>query len=97
MQISKNLPFQNRLRYQLRFYKADYFLQTVLKGDPVIIADVTTAIRSSTLQIFEQYRNHKISYCDALSVEIMKEQQIQKIFAFDQQFEEVKGVQLIRL
>ncbi|GGB52354.1 hypothetical protein GCM10011409_32390 [Lentibacillus populi] len=61
-----------------------------------IIAGVTTTIRNNTLQLLEQYRNHKISYCDALSVAMIKEQQIHKIFAFDYHFETM-GVEIVRL
>lgn len=86
----------NILRYRLGFHKSRYFLQTVLAGHPFIIADITTPIRSSTFKILEQYRDHKVSYCDALSVALMREFKIQKIFAFDHHFE-IMGVQLVRL
>lgn len=84
------------LRYRSGFHIASYFLKTVLAGHPFTIAEITPSIRSNTLQILEKYQEHKISYCDALSVGIMKEQQIQKIFAFDHHFE-IMGAQLVRL
>ncbi|GIN56805.1 type II toxin-antitoxin system VapC family toxin [Lederbergia ruris] len=83
------------LRYRLGFQKAAYFLQTVLSGDSFVIADVTNATRLHTQGILEQFSDQKISYCDALSVAIMKEMQISKIFAFDHHFE-LMGTQLVR-
>lgn len=86
----------NILRYRLGYHKASYFLKTVLAGDPFVLIDMTPSIRKDTFQLLEQYNDHKISYCDALSVTVMKEKQINKIFAFDHHFE-MMGVQLIRL
>lgn len=86
----------NILGYLMGFEKADYFLQTVLAGPPFIIADVTKPIRVNAVKCLEQYREYKTSYCNALSAAIMKEQQIQKIFAFDRFFE-VIGLQHARL
>lgn len=86
----------NILRYRLGFHIARYFLKSVLAGHPFLIAEVTPLIRTTTLQILDQYSDHKISYCDALSVAMMKDQQIEKVFAFDHHFE-IMGVQLARL
>lgn len=84
----------NLLRYRLGLHKASYFLKTVLADHPFIIADVTQSTRTAALQLLEQYNDRKISYCDALSVAIMKEQDIRKIFAFDHHFE-MMGVELV--
>ncbi|MBW8349858.1 PIN domain-containing protein [Bacillus sp. IITD106] len=84
------------LRYRIGFQRAYHFLNTVLAGDPFTIGNVTTPIRRAAFQMLEQYNDHNISYCDVLSVAMMKEQQIQKIFAFDYHFE-IMGVQLIRV
>lgn len=86
----------NILRYRLGFHIAHFFLKTVLAGHPFVIAEVTPQIRTTTLQILEQYNNHKISYCDALSVAMMKDHKIEKVFAFDYHFE-IMGVQLVQL
>ncbi len=86
----------NLLRYRSGFHMARYFLETVLAGSPFVFADITMATRKTTLQILEKYSDQKISYCDALSVAIMQEQQIQHIFAFDHHFE-IMGAQLIRV
>lgn len=61
----------NILRYRLGFYIAHFFLKTVLAGHPFVIAEVTPQIRTTTLQILEQYNDHKI----------------EKVFAFDYHFE----------
>jgi len=84
------------LRYRLGFYIAHYFLKTVLTGPPFIIPNVTTSTREKTLQILQQFNDQDISYCDALTVALMKEHNIEKVFAFDYHFE-VMGVKLIRI
>ncbi|WP_026907277.1 type II toxin-antitoxin system VapC family toxin [Paucisalibacillus globulus] len=83
----------NILRYRIGYHRASFFLKTVLAGPPFIIADIDVLIRKTASQILEQYSDQKISYCDAISVSLMKEQKIQKIFAFDHHFE-VMGVEL---
>ncbi|MBP1969345.1 putative nucleic acid-binding protein [Virgibacillus natechei] len=85
----------NILRYRLGFQKAAYFLKMVLRDNTFIIVDVTPSIRADTLQLLEQYNDHKISYCDALSVAIMKERQIHKIFSFDYHFT-IMGVEVVQ-
>ena len=47
------------------------------------------------MALLEQFHDQKISYCDALSVTIMKEQKIDQIFTFDHHFE-VMGINVIR-
>ena len=84
------------LRYRSGFPVALQFLETVMTEEQFTIAEVTPSIRKKTLQILINYSDHKISYCDALSVAIMKEQGIQRIFAFDYHFETM-GMELVRL
>src|SRR5690625_3132002 len=69
----------NILRYRLGFQRARFFLKAVLAGHPFLIAEVTPQIRTTTLQILEQYSDHNISYCDALSVAMIKDQKIKKV------------------
>ncbi|WP_164214383.1 PIN domain-containing protein [Virgibacillus sp. YIM 98842] len=83
------------LRYRSGFPVARHFLESVMKEDEFIIAEVTPAVRETTLRLLNKYSDHKISYCDALNVAIMKEQGVQKIFAFDYHFE-MMGVKLVR-
>ncbi|WP_176448983.1 type II toxin-antitoxin system VapC family toxin [Lentibacillus sp. CBA3610] len=84
------------LRYRSGFNIARYFLDTVVTDDSFMIVEITPSIRENTLQILDQYCEHKISYCDALSVAVMNEQQIETIFAFDYHFE-MMGVRLVRI
>lgn len=83
------------LRYRLGFHTVDYFLKTVLAGSPFMIAEVTLATRTTALQILEQFHDQKSSYCDAVAVAIMREQNINQIFAFDHHFD-MMGVTVIR-
>jgi len=84
------------LRYRSGFPVALQFLESVMAEDQFIIAEVTPSIRKNTLQILKNFSEPKISYCDALSVAIMKEQGIQRIFAFDYHFEMME-MELVRL
>ena len=51
--------------------------------------------RISAMALLEQFHDQKISYCDTLSVAMMKEQKIGRIFTFDHHFE-VMGINVIR-
>ncbi|GGK09171.1 hypothetical protein GCM10007063_34540 [Lentibacillus kapialis] len=84
------------LRYRSGFPIARHFLESVMDDNQFIIAEVTSPIRKNTLRLLNDFNDHKISYCDALSVAIMKEHHIQKIFSFDHHFE-VMGMELVRL
>lgn len=75
------------LRYRSGFPIAHFFLESVMNDKKIFIAEVTPSIRRNTLRLLNNFSDHKISYCDALSVAIMKEQHIQKIFSFVDQFE----------
>ncbi len=84
------------LRYRLGFQSASFFLQSVLSGLPFVITPVTEEIRLSAFHILEQYNDQKISYCDALSVAIMRAHHINNVFAFDHHFD-VMGVERLQL
>jgi predicted nucleic acid-binding protein len=84
------------LRYRSGFPIANHFLESVMMQDKFIIAEITSSIRKNTLKLLNDYSDHKISYCDALSVAIMKDQGIQRIFAFDYHFE-MMGMELVRV
>ena len=83
------------LRYQSGYRVASNFLKIVLGGPSFIIAEVASSTRMATMTLLGQFRNYKISYCDALSVVIMKEQNIDQIFSFDHHFE-MMGVRVVR-
>ena len=51
--------------------------------------------RISAMALLEQFHDQKISYCDTLSVAMMKEQQIDRIFTFDHHFD-LLGAKVIR-
>lgn len=59
----------------------------MLEEDEFMVAEVTPSFRTSALQLLTKFNDQKISYCNALSVVIMKELGIQKIFSFDRQFD----------
>ena len=75
------------LRYRMGYKVAHHFLKTVLEEDEFMVAEVTPSFRTSALQLLTKFNDQKISYCNALSVVIMKELGIQKIFSFDRQFD----------
>lgn len=75
------------LRYRLGYHVAHQFLIHVLKDEQFTIVDVTSEIRNGTLSLLEKFNDHKISYCDALSVAAMKLNKIDYIFSFDYHFE----------
>lgn len=83
------------LRYRLGYHTAGNFLKAVMAGSPFKIVEVTSDVRMATVALLEKFNDQKISYCDALSVAIMKEQKIDQIFTFDHHFE-VMGVRVIR-
>jgi predicted nucleic acid-binding protein len=82
------------LRYRLGFHKASQFLNTIQGSDEFDIIDITPSLRRQTQALLEKYNDHKISYCDALSVAVMNANQIEKVFAFDHHFD-VMGVERI--
>lgn len=84
------------LRYLTGFAVARDFLESVMKEDDFKIVQVTLSIRKNTLRLLNNFSDHKISYCDALSVAIMKEQHIQRVFSFGYHFE-IMGMELVRL
>ncbi|WP_164669913.1 type II toxin-antitoxin system VapC family toxin [Virgibacillus doumboii] len=84
------------LRYRSGFPIACRFLELVMEEDNFSIAEVTPSIRKNTLGLLNNFSDHKISYCDALSVAIMKDQHIPRVFSFDYHFE-IMGVELVRL
>jgi predicted nucleic acid-binding protein len=84
----------NILRYRLGYHYGNRFLQAVLNDLEYEIADVTPSMRFEVSLLLEKYNDHKISYCDALSVIIMRKKKITDIFAFDHHFE-LMGVRLI--
>jgi predicted nucleic acid-binding protein len=75
------------LRYRLGFHTAHRFLRTVLESNEYDIFEVSPSVRKVTMELLEKYNDQKISYCDALSVAIMKQLEIDVIFAFDHHFE----------
>jgi len=79
------------LRYRLGFHVADRFLEYVLNDDQFLIADVNPSVRAEAYRLLRRFSDHKISYCDAVSVAVMKEMQIGEVFAFDRHFE-IMGV-----
>lgn len=83
------------LRDRLGFQVDHFFLKTVLDDRLFKISDVPSLTRKTALKLLDQFLDQKISYCDALSVAIMKEQQIDEIFAFDHHFE-IMGVKVVR-
>lgn len=83
------------LRYRSGYPIASNLLENILVGAPFVIADVTSEARMTAMALLEKFNDQKISYCDALSVAIMQEQKIDRIFTFDDHFE-VMGVQVIR-
>lgn len=84
------------LRHRSGFSVASHFLESVMKNDEFRINEVTPSVRANTLRLLNKYSDHKISYCDALSMAMMKDLGIQRIFAFDHHFE-IMGVELIRM
>ncbi len=84
----------NILRYRLGFNHSRTFLKTVLNGNEYEIINVTTTMRLDVSMLLEKFSEHKISYCDALSMIIMREKKISHIFAFDHHFE-MMGARLI--
>lgn len=75
------------LRYRLGFHTANRFLRTVLESNEYDIVEITSSLRSKTMELLQKYSDHKISYCDALTVAVMKQKEIDVIFAFDHHFE----------
>ena len=84
----------NILRYRIGYEAGSRFLEMTLHRNEYEIAIVTLTMRHEVLLLLEKYREHKISYCDALSVIIMRENKVKNIFAFDHHFE-MMGVSLI--
>lgn len=83
------------LRYRSGYHIALNLLENILEGTPFVIADVTSESRMTTMALLKKFNDQKISYCDALSVAIMKEQKIDQIFTFDHHFD-LMGVKVIR-
>lgn len=83
------------LRYRLGFHTANRFLDIVLSNSEYELVDVTKSMRLDAQRLLQTYDDHKISYCDALSVVAMKQKKIGEIFAFDYHFE-LMGVSLIQ-
>lgn len=75
------------LRYRLGFHTAHRFLRTILESNEYDIVEITSSLRRITMELLEKYSDHKISYCDALTVAVMKHKEIDVIFAFDHHFE----------
>jgi predicted nucleic acid-binding protein len=83
------------LRYRMGFQTANRFLNTVLHNQVYEITDVTSSMRLDAHHLLSNFSDHKISYCDALSVAVMRQKKINDIFTFDHHFE-VMGVSLIQ-
>lgn len=75
------------LRYRLGFHTANRFLKMVLYNEEYRIVDITSSMRSDAYRLLNTYNDHKISYCDALSVMVMKAMKVDEIFAFDHHYE----------
>lgn len=74
------------LRYRFGYSYAERFLRTVLDEQEYEIAAVTSAMRKEALDLLDRFNDQKISYCDALSVTIIRQMKIDYIFAFDHHF-----------
>lgn len=77
------------LRYKAGFKHAATFLSTINKAKDneslrIILDD--THIHLSAEQLLKQYSDQKLSYVDALSIAMMKENQINLVFCFDHHF-----------
>lgn len=75
------------LRYRLGFHVARRFLASIIEQRQFQVVDISTDIRREALSLLEKYNDHKISYCDALTVAIMTRNQVDKVFTFDHHFE----------
>ncbi len=78
---------QSLLRYRLGFQTAQRFLSMVVYHDQYEIIDVTLAVREEACSLLEKYADHKISYCDALTVAAYSKYRVDWIFAFDHHLE----------
>ena len=75
------------LRYRLGYHVARRFLSHVLDHEQFQVMEVTSKARLDALNLLEKFNDHKISYCDALSVALMNLNHIETIFSFDHHFE----------
>ncbi len=82
------------LRYRLGFHSSSNFLDIILNSREYEIVEINPAMRQDVMRLLEKYSDHKISYCNALSVVAMNHHQIENIFAFDRHFE-MMGVKLL--
>ena len=55
--------------------------------------EVSPQVRKETIELLGKYNDNKISYCDALSVSLMRANKIEGIFSIDHHFE-LMGVKL---
>lgn len=82
------------MRYRMGFQTANRFLRYLFHHDKFTIYEPTETVRKRTHDILEKYSDHKISYCDAMSVAIMKELEIRYIFSYGHDFTKL-GVERI--
>lgn len=81
--ISETYTF---MRYRMGFHIANRWIRLVSDRNYFTLAETTQSVREKTRDILEVYADHAISYCDAMSVAIMKERNIPYIFSYDQDF-----------
>lgn len=83
------------LRYRLGFPIAERFLDIVLNDPDYDIVEINSLMRTEAVQLLNQYQDHKISWCDALSVIATKQLNTPYVFAFDHHFE-LMGMTLVQ-
>lgn len=75
------------LRYRIGFDAAHHFLETSLHDEHFKLVPIDQKVRQQTIKLLSSFSDHKISFCDALTVELMKALRIHDIFTFDKHFE----------
>lgn len=82
--ISETYSF---LRYKVDYFTASQFMNTIIDNSyEYEIVSANQATRIISMELLEKYCDHKISYCDALTISLMKQLNIKEIFAFDYHF-----------
>ncbi|HEY0826522.1 MAG TPA: PIN domain-containing protein [Bacilli bacterium] len=82
------------LRYRFGYVYSERFLSTLLDSHEYEIVELTPMMRKDSIILLGKFRDHKISYCDAVSVMVMRHKKIKYMFAFDHHFE-LMGLDLI--